>query len=236
MSFMSEPVLAIKTAAETFSRSRALPGRRPGADVLQDRGQGQRDIARCANASPAAIACSPTRAMPVVLTAREEIDVCCGRKNRRKRTARIATMIGAAIASAAMNCHPMSTIRIMQGSATPGLKPAQQLRLLAGKFFVAQNSLAVEFGKLFERGEDVAGRLSCNGTRLRRRGRGPCSALGRHDRQGSHIHQPVLAGESLRGNILICIWGKTWPPSPPREAALYKGRETLPPLVRLLDS
>ena len=48
---------------------------RPGRNVLQNGGQSQRDIARRANASPAAIACSPTRAMPVVLTAREEIDV-----------------------------------------------------------------------------------------------------------------------------------------------------------------
>src|SRR3984893_8335476 len=89
-------------------------------------------------------------------------------------------------------------LRTRPAAATPGLKPAQQLRLLAGKFLVAQNSLAVEFGKLFECGEDVAGRLSWNGTRLRRRGRGPCSAHGRHDRQGSHIHQPVLAGEGER--------------------------------------
>src|SRR3984893_10180667 len=61
-------------------------------------------------------------------------------------------------------------LRTRPAAAIPGLKPAQQLRLLAGKFLVAQNSLAVEFGKLFERGEDVAGRLSCNGTRLRHAG------------------------------------------------------------------
>src|ERR1700730_7228584 len=96
-------------------------------------------------------------------------------------------------------------VRTRPAAATPGLKPAQQLRLLAGKFLVAQNSLAMEFGKLFERGEDVAGRLSCNGTRLRRRGRGPCSALGRPDRQVSHIHQTVLTGEGERSAMGLLL-------------------------------
>jgi hypothetical protein len=54
------------------------------------------------------------------------------------------------------------------------LKPAQQLRFFAGEFLVAQNPLAMESGKPFECGEDVAGGLSCSGTRSRwwRRGRG----------------------------------------------------------------
>jgi hypothetical protein len=65
----------------------------------------------------------------------------------------------------------------------------------------------MEFAKLFERGEDVPGRLSHNrtGSRRWRRRRGPCSILGRYDRQRSHIHQPVLAEEGERSAMRLLL-------------------------------